>query len=81
MPEQPKTLEEEMQQRYRNVFGSMEGKIVLGDILSLGHFGDPLNPSDPVAVAEYNAAIMIARLAGAFDPLYRELGMTKDKGE
>lgn len=66
-----------MQQRYRNVFGTMEGRIVLGDILTLGHFGESLNPADLVAVAEYNAAITIARMAGAFDPLWQHLGMTK----
>jgi hypothetical protein len=65
----------DMQNRYRNVFGTGEGKIVLGDILTLGHFGETLNPSDPVAVAEYNAAIVIARMAGAFDTVYSELGM------
>ena len=65
--------------RYRNVFGTAEGRIVLGDILTLGHFGETLNPLDPVAVAEHNAAIVIARMAGAFDPLYTELGMTKEK--
>ncbi len=68
----------DMMQRYKNVFGTAEGKIVLGDILTLGHFGDPLMPTDPVAVAEYNAAIMIARMAGAFDGLYNELRMTKE---
>lgn len=65
----------DMQQRYKNVFGTAEGRRVLGDILTLGHFGETLNPTDPVAVAEYNAAIVIARMAGAFDGLYTQLGM------
>ena len=68
----------ELQQMYRNVFGSMEGRIVLGDILTLGHFGETLNPTELVAVAEYNAAIIIARMAGAFDPIFQHLSMTKE---
>lgn len=74
MPE-PRDPAREMQQRYKNVFGTVEGRVVLGDILTLGHFGDPLNPEDRVAVAEYNAAIVIARMAGAFDQIYQQLGM------
>jgi hypothetical protein len=73
MPEPP----DQMQKHYRNVFGSPEGRKVLGDILTLGHFGETLNPIDPVGVAEYNAAIVIARMAGAFDALYQHLGMTQ----
>jgi hypothetical protein len=79
MPEPPNPARE-MQQRYKNVFATMEGQIVLGDILTLGHFGETLNPTDPIAVAEYNAAIVIARMAGAFDPVFKQLGMI-DKGE
>ena len=78
MPEPSKTPQElakEMQQRYRNVFGTLEGRIVLGDILTLGHFAEILNPADDVRIGEYNLAITIARTAGAFDQLYRELGM------
>lgn len=66
----------ELQQTYRKVFSTPEGRIVLGDILTLGHFGETLNPVDSVAVAEYNAAITIARMAGAFDIIYEQLGMT-----
>jgi hypothetical protein len=79
MPELHKTSEQlakDMQQRYRNVFGTEEGSIVLGDILTLGHFGEILNPSEDARLGEYNLAITIARLAGAFDQLYREHGMT-----
>ena len=68
-----------MQRRYKNVFSTGEGRIVLGDILALGHFGETLNPVDSVAVAEYNAAITIARMAGAFDALYKQLGMTGEQ--
>jgi hypothetical protein len=79
MPLDPAQQAKDMMQRYKNVFGTAEGKIVLGDILTLGHFGDPLMPTDLVSVAEYNAAIMIARMAGAFDGIYNELGMIKEK--
>lgn len=72
---EPRDPAKDLQQRYRNVFGTIEGRIVLGDILTLGHFGETLNPADPVAVAEYNAAITIARMAGAFDMIYAQLGM------
>ena len=71
----PRDSAKDMQQRYRNVFGTPEGCRVLGDILTLGHVGETLNPTDPVAVAEYNAAVTIARMAGAFDALYLQLGM------
>jgi hypothetical protein len=70
----------EMQQRYRNVFGSAEGKLVLGDILTEGHFGETLNPNDTMQVAEHNTAVRIARIAGAFDPMWIDLGMTEGKG-
>ena len=70
----------EMQQRYRNIFASAEGKVVLGDILSVAGFGEKIDPNDPAAVSWYNCAIEIARLSGAFDQIYRELGMI-DKGE
>ena len=76
MPE-PRDPAKEMQQRYKNVFGTAEGRIVLGDILTLGHFGETLNPADQIVVAEYNAAITIARMAGAFDQIYTQLGMTE----
>lgn len=69
----------DMQKRYKNVFGTPEGRIVLGDILTLGHFGETLNPTDSVVVAEYNAAITIARMAGALDMVYKQLGMTVEK--
>jgi hypothetical protein len=69
---------EAMQKRYKNVFSTPEGRIVLGDILTIGHFGETLNPTDPIVVAEYNAAITIARMAGSLDSLYRDLGMVKE---
>ena len=65
----------DMLARYRNVFGSAEGRIVLGDLLTLGHFGETLNPKDEVQVAEYNFALTIARMAGALDMVYSQLGI------
>jgi len=81
MPEEKteEQLAREMQQRYKNVFGSAEGRIVLGDILfTLGHFGDTIDPTDPVAMTEMEFAVTIARTAGAFDDLYRKLGLGKE---
>lgn len=74
----PEELAKEMQQRYRNVFGSAEGLIVLGDILKLGRFAVNIDPNDPILVTEKNFAETIARTAGAFDSIYTELGMTKE---
>lgn len=74
-PEQQKFAD--MQQRYKNVFASMEGRAVLGDILTLGHFGVTLNPDEPARVGERNIAITIARMAGAFDQIYQHLSMTQ----
>jgi hypothetical protein len=65
----------EMQQRYQNVFGTPEGRVVLGDILTMGHFGVTLHPDDPVEVAEYNFALVIAQMARALDLVYPQLGI------
>lgn len=65
----------EMQQRYRNVFGSEEGRVVLGDILTMLHFGETLPPDDPASIAEYNVGITIARMAGALNLVYPQLGI------
>lgn len=73
----PPTPEQEMQQRYRNVFGSAEGMLVLGDILTMGHFGEPL--TDLEHVARNNFAVSIARLAGVLDSLYIQLGMAQER--
>jgi hypothetical protein len=73
--EREKQSAREMMQRYKNVFGSEEGCRVLGDILTLCHFGETLDPSDPVQVAYYNVGITILRTAGVLDPLYSQLGM------
>ena len=64
----------DIEKHYRNAF-SGQGRKVLGDILTMGHFGETLNPNDPVQVAEHNFAVTIARMAGAFDLLYPQLGI------
>ena len=66
----------EMQQLYKNVFGSAEGRVVLGDILTKGHYGVTLDPETD-QVAEYNFALVIGTLAGAFDRIFNQLGMIK----
>lgn len=73
--QEPRDEPREMQQRFKNVFGTIEGRIVLGEILTLGHFGETLNSS--IDMAENNFAVTIARMAGAFDPLWIHLGMTE----
>lgn len=73
------TPEQEMQQRYRNTFGSAEGKIVLGDIATVGHVFDTIDPNDPALVAERNFALVILQMAGGLDSTYTQLGMTKEK--
>jgi hypothetical protein len=65
----------EMMQRYRNVFGTDDGRLVLGDILTLCHIGETLDPKDPVQVSEYNVGLTILRMAGALDPFYFQLGI------
>lgn len=68
----------EMTQRYRNVFGTPEGRAVLGDILTHGHYGVTLDTDNPTQVAEYNFSLLIATRAGIFDPIYQQLGFTKE---
>ena len=69
---------EQMQQRYKNVFGTAEGMMVLGDILTLGNFGVNIDPNDPILVTEKNFAETIARTAGAFDQFFIQFGMAKE---
>lgn len=71
----PLTPAQEMQQRYCNVFGSAEGNIVLGDIATLGHVFDTIQPDDVAKVAERNFALVIMQMAGVFDSLYPQLGI------
>lgn len=77
-PKSEDQLRREKQQMYRNVFGSPEGKMVLGDILTMGHFDVPLNADDPVRLGERSMAITIARMAGGFDALYQQLRMSQE---
>lgn len=65
----------DVQQHYKNVFSGPEGRVVLGDILTLLHFGETLNPNDPAMVAEYNVGLTIARMSGAMNSIYPQLGM------
>ena len=52
----------DMEQRYRNVFGSAEGRVVLGDILAFCHFGRLVgSETDRI---EYNVGVAIARMSG-----------------
>ena len=69
------TPEQEMQQRYRNVFGTAEGRIVLGDISTIGHVFDAIDPTDIARNAERNFALVVLQSAGAFDQLYPQLGL------
>ena len=71
------TPEQEMLQRYHNVFVSAEGRIVLGDIASLGHVFDTLDPNDIAKVSERNFALVIMQMAGAFNALYISLGIAQ----
>ena len=64
-----------MQQRYRNVFGSAEGRTVLGDILVTCHFGVPVNSEEERI--EYNLGVYIARMCGAMEPIDSLLGITR----
>lgn len=78
MPE-PRDPVKDMQQRYRNVFGTPEGRMVLGDILDLGHVFDSIDPTDTARCAERNFALTIGRTACAFDSLYQELKMVDEE--
>lgn len=66
----------EMQQRYRNVFSSPEGQIVLGHILSENHFGVPLN--NDVERIEYNVGVAIARMSGMMGEIDNLLKIGED---
>ena len=72
---EPLTPAQEMLQRYRNVFGTREGAIVLGDISTVGHVFDTIPPDDVAKVAERNFALVIMQMAGVFDSLYPQLGL------
>lgn len=67
-----------MLQRYKNVFGTVEGQKVLGDILLEGHYGVTLDSENQHQIGEYNLALLIATKAGVFDTIYQQLGMRKE---
>jgi hypothetical protein len=68
--------EERMRQRFRNVFGSEEGKRVLGEILRRNHFGVPLN--NEVERIEYNVGVEIARMSGIMGAIDSQLRIGED---
>ena len=74
-PPAPVPAADAMPQRYRNVFGSLEGRRVLGDILVTCHFGVPINSEE--ARIEYNVGVYIARMSGAMEPIDSLLGITR----
>jgi hypothetical protein len=67
---------DEMRQRYRNIFGSEEGRRVLGHILAENHFGVPLN--NEVERIEYNVAVAIARMSGTMSQIDELLGIGEE---
>lgn len=66
----------DMIQRYRNVFRTNEGRIVLGDILRTCHFGVPLNTEEDRI--EFNVGIAIARMCGIMSDIDSMLGIEED---
>lgn len=66
----------EMLQRYRNVFGTPEGRIVLGDILQMCHFGFGISSEE--ARIEYNVGIAIARMSGMMQAIDTLIGIRED---
>jgi hypothetical protein len=68
--------EKEMEQCYRNVFGSAEGRKVLGHILMANHFGVPLNTE--VERIEYNVGVAIARMSGMMGEIDVLIGIGED---
>ena len=65
-----------MRQRYRNVFGTAEGRAVLGDILVMCHFGVPLNSEEERI--EFNVGIAIARMSGIMSAIDGMLGISEE---
>lgn len=65
--------QKDMLQRYKNVFGTAEGRKVLGDILITCHFGVPLMTEE--ARHEYNIGVAIARMSGVMSQVDQLLGM------
>jgi hypothetical protein len=66
----------DMEAYYRNVFGSAEGRKVLGDIMAFCHFGKLLN--DETERVEYNVGVAIARMSGIMSEIDQQLGIGED---
>lgn len=72
--EKPLMRRMEIEQLYRNVFSSAEGRRVLGDILAnTCHFGVPMNTEKEMH--EYNVGVTIARMSGVMSDIDRQLGI------
>lgn len=77
----PLTVEEkqseeykQMRQRYRNVFGTAEGRVVIGNILTrFCNFGLVLN--DDIDRIEYNLGLAIAEMSGIMAEIDRIVGI------
>lgn len=67
---------QEMRQRYRNVFGTEEGRRVLGHILKQNHFGVPLNTE--AERIEYNVGMEIARMCGVMNEIDTLVGIREE---
>jgi hypothetical protein len=67
---------QDIEQMYRNVFDSPEGRKVLGDILVTCHFGVPLN--NEFERCEYNVGVAIARSSGIFEQIEMLLKIGED---
>jgi hypothetical protein len=63
----------ELWQMYRNVFGTAEGRVVLGDILRMCHFGVPLNTEEERY--EYNVGVAIVRMSGIMSAVDSLIGL------
>jgi hypothetical protein len=55
---------QEMQEKYRAVFGSGLGLDVLVDMMSMLHYGSTLDPDNPLQIAEHNLAVTILASCG-----------------
>jgi hypothetical protein len=67
----------DMLQRYKKVFGTDEGRRVLGDILTSCHFGETLDPDNRVQVSEFNVGLTILYKTGFLEVICLQLGMGK----
>lgn len=66
----------DIQQMYKNVFNTPEGRKVLGDILLTCHWGVPLNTE--MERHEYNIGVYIARVCGIMSDIDAMVGIGED---